>query len=392
MNGHRPLPPAASHQNTDPAGDRQIPNDAFQRLPQRFFAAVEPGVEELALAELRRFGVVGTQVYGGLEFEAKSVDIPLLLRLLRLPGRLWWSGPQLPVRSVQALAGLLGQVPVGCQLGRIDVVGEGVDSRRLAWLQHSAKAWLGQHAQELGEAGFGPPDRALLRATPTGVQLRVDAAGGPLYQRGWRTEQGEAPLRETAAARLLAQAGWPGWQPGGPQLWDPMCGSGTLVIEAATWGRPLPAGLRSFAIERWLQPSLSPAQRPSWPAGLPTLLASDRDPEAVARTEANLHRAGIERGVETLCADMAAVRPTLGPDGWVVCNPPWGQRLLGRNEARRLVERLAAVIRRNAPGWQAALLVPEQGLANGLGLRDLRTAAWSVGGQRVWLVTGRLPK
>lgn len=199
-------------------------------------------------------------------------------------------------------------------------------------------------------------------------------------------------MRETAAARLLAQAGWPGWQPGGPQLWDPMCGSGTLVIEAATWGRPLPSGLRSFAVERWLQPPLLPAPRLPWPAGLPTLLASDRDPEAVARTEANLHRAGIERGVETLCADMAAVRPTLGPEGLVVCNPPWGQRLLGRNEARRLVERLAAVIRRTAPGWQAALLVPEQGLANGLGLRDLRTAAWSVGGQRVWLATGRLPK
>lgn len=177
-------------------------------------------------------------------------------------------------------------------------------------------------------------------------------------------------------------------------MWDPMCGSGTLVVEAATLGRPLPAALHSFAIERWLQATGAKrvaAPAPVLPDGLPPLFASDQDPAAVARTEANLLRAGIDHGVQVWQAEVGAARPQLPRDGVVVCNPPWGERLLGRNEARRLVERLAAVLRRQAPGWKMGLLLPESGAASAFGARDLRVVPFGVGGKRVWLATGRLP-
>lgn len=365
---------------------RQTTNDTFVRLPQRFFVAVEPDAAALAGRELAEAGCAPAAVDGGWDVELDAVQVPALLRTVRLAARWWWTGPQVPLRNEAALAELLAALPMGCLPGRIEVAGQGVAPARLGWLQAAADRWLLQRNPG--------PDRLLLRADRDGVQLRADAGGGPLYQRGWRTEQGEAPLRETLAARLLVQAGWTGWQPGGPSLWDPMCGSGTLVVEAATLGRPLPAGLRSFALERWLATAgvavAAPAAVP-WPDGLPALFASDQDQVAVARTEANLLRAGVTRGVQVWRAEVGAARPMLPKDGLVVCNPPWGERLLGRNEARRLVERLAASLRRHAPGWRLGVLLPEAAAATAFGARDLRVVPFAVGGKRVWLATGRLP-
>jgi 23S rRNA (guanine2445-N2)-methyltransferase / 23S rRNA (guanine2069-N7)-methyltransferase len=213
-----------------------------------------------------------------------------------------------------------------------------------------------------------------------------DAAGRSLHQRGWRMGEVEAPLSEVLAAGILAIAGW--WRPGagdeptsGEPVLDPLCGSGTLVIEAATIAAGMAPGLwrarrKAHGFFRFrdcdrpladrLVAELEARVRP--PGG--GFFASDLDARAVAAAQACAAAAGVADAMTIAQRHFEDVRPSGGP-GLVVTNPPYGERLpLPR--AGALFRRLGDWLVRHCGGWRAAILAADTPAAGHLGLRPER--------------------
>jgi len=179
--------------------------------------------------------------------------------------------------------------------------------------------------------------------------VSLDATGDPLYQRGWRTEAGPAPMRETLAAALLQ---WSGAAMQKGMLTDPCCGAGTIVVEAAQMARKMPAGAgRTFAFEQWrpvdaeqtakLRAVAAADVRP----GLKKKLrASDLSAAMVEIARANAERAGVADDIVFSVADARSVAPGAA----VVTNPPYGERMTAAKQRSLYValgqaERLAVI-------------------------------------------------
>ncbi len=170
-----------------------------------------------------------------------------------------------------------------------------------------------------------------VRVAADRATVYLDVGGSSLHQRGWRARAGEAPLRETLAAAVVRLSGWDRERP----LVDPMCGAGTVAIEAAAWSRRLAPGLgRSrFGLERWashddaMRERLRTLRGEARAAGLaegPRVLAFDADPRSVELTRENARAAGVDLSVELRnVRDLGPVEPP----GYVVTNPPYGERL-----------------------------------------------------------------
>jgi putative N6-adenine-specific DNA methylase len=201
------------------------------------------------------------------------------------------------------------------------------------------------------------PDLLLfVRVTGTRASVSLDYSGGSLHARGFRAEEGSAPLRETLAAALVRFSGWRGDSP----LCDPMCGSGMLLIEAGLWAARRAPGLAQarFGFERWssfdasarvaidaLRGEARAAERPP-----PPLFGSDVDPRALEQCRANAARARL--GVELTALPLARVEPSAGT-GALLANPPYGERLA---RPEHLTNDLDALLGRFA-SWQRALIV-----------------------------------
>jgi 23S rRNA G2445 N2-methylase RlmL len=199
--------------------------------------------------------------------------------------------------------------------------------------------------------------------------ISVDLGGGSLHQRGWRLSHGEAPLRETLAAQILILAGW---DPRSEVLVDPMCGSGTIPIEAALLARAEPRWLpprRPLAERLPAMQGLERTLRPLYPDAAPAILGSDVDPAALKDARANAARSGasdrvtlLERDFRALrLAELAQLLRVDAPRGLVVVNPPYGERLTGA-DLDPLYADLAAWYRALGPGWRAAFLVADDRL------------------------------
>jgi len=213
------------------------------------------------------------------------------------------------------------------------------------------------------------------------ASLSVDAAGAPLYRRGWRARIGAAPLRETLAAGLLAVAGHDGEAP----FLDPMCGSGTIAVEAALIAARRAPGLgRSFAFEAL--PGHDAARTERLRAGLAArartppapIHASDRNAGALRLARKNAEAAGVADLVRFAREDAAAVVPPPGP-GVLAVNPPYGVRL--DDEVSAAWRALGALLVR-LPGWRAAVLAPDRGLERLLPLAPATLLPVSNGGIR----------
>ncbi len=221
----------------------------------------------------------------------------------------------------------------------------------------------------------------------------LDMADEPLHRRGWRSKGGQAPLKETLAAAMLRIGGY---DPGLP-LCDPMCGSGTLVIEAAQMARRMAPGLnRGFGFERW--PGFDEGQRSKWrelreqardkalPAAPAIIIASDRSAEAIEAAEKNAWHAGVAKDISF---DVVDARSLDGlPKGCqLFSNPPYGERL-GR---RRL--QLEGLYRQLGEHWlshpslsRIVILSPNKRLTDCLGGKAREHAALTNGPIRCHLL------
>ncbi|MGM8061816.1 THUMP domain-containing protein [Vogesella indigofera] len=197
------------------------------------------------------------------------------------------------------------------------------------------------------------------------VQIYLDTSGEALFKRGWRDETGEAPLRENLAAGILLSAGYNGSQP----LLDPMCGSGTFLVEAADIAlNRAPGRLRSFAFEK-----LNTHNDLLWhsirnDAELAVRLleklaiyGNDASLEMVEIARHNLTRCGLESLV-TLSHGDATELQAPAASGLLVCNPPYGVRLDEQDSLAELYPRLATWLKRNFAGWTAHLMTADNRL------------------------------
>lgn len=240
-----------------------------------------------------------------------------------------------------------------------------------------------------------PDVRIYAHLTTDRCLLYIDTSGEPLFKRGWREDTGEAPLKETLAAAMLAASGWDGSAP----LYDPCCGSGTIAIEAATIAcNQAPGLLRRFAFEKYL-----PYQEHVWETLRDQAAAAVREPSVsvfgsdvafrmVDFAERNAERAGVTHAVQFRGGDALQRLPP-APSGVMLLNPPYGERiavagvagtpgsLRGRETAQIDGERdegdaffpqLATHWKKNYAGWTAWVLTPDLKLPSRMRLKESR--------------------
>jgi putative N6-adenine-specific DNA methylase len=224
--------------------------------------------------------------------------------------------------------------------------------------------------------------------------LSLDGGGSSLHRRGYRAAMGLAPLKENLAAGLIALTGWDGTVP----LADPLCGSGSLLIEAACQALGRAPGLdaasgspRHFALRRWpdhdpqrWQQEVAAARalaRDSLSDGRPLapILGMEQDPEVLAQARTNAEAAGVAPWLQLQAGDARDFCPPPGP-GLLVCNPPYGARLGERQELEALYADLGTMLKQRCGGWTLWLLSGNPELTGALRMKASRRLAVSNGG------------
>jgi putative N6-adenine-specific DNA methylase len=338
----------------------------------QLFLPCAAGVEDFLAAEVQRITGVGQlqRSRGGVSLEASWRDALRLNLHSRLAQRVLvrlWHGPYRDERDLYDAA--------------MDVAWEIWFTPRETikvelTAQHSPLQSLNFAALKLKDAvcdrfrdkrGERPsvdtqrPDVRLFgHLTAETLTLYIDTTGEPLFKRGWREDKGDAPLKETLAAAMIAATGWDASadQPldAIAPLYDPCCGSGTVVIEAAQIALRIAPGLRRrFAFERLLPfqahvwqaiKAEAVAQQREWPAGHPPLVfGSDVSFRMVDFAQRNAERAGVAHAVELRGGDALQRTPPTTRPGVLLLNPPYGERIAaagvaGENAAAR-AQRLA---------------------------------------------------
>ncbi|EAQ03077.1 hypothetical protein OB2597_13073 [Pseudooceanicola batsensis HTCC2597] len=212
------------------------------------------------------------------------------------------------------------------------------------------------------------PVRIMARIEDDLVSFSVDTTGESLHKRGHKAAVGKAPMRETLAALFLRRCGFTGAEP----VVDPMCGSGTFVIEAAEIALGLQAGRsRAFAFEQLAGfDAAAFAALAKEPGTGPDLrfFGSDRDAGAIANSRSNAERAGVAAVTEFLQAPISDLaRPEGGP-GLVIINPPYGGRIGNRKMLFALYGSMGEVLKERFGGWRVGIITDDGGLARATGL------------------------
>ncbi|WP_127901526.1 THUMP domain-containing class I SAM-dependent RNA methyltransferase [Solirhodobacter olei] len=214
-----------------------------------------------------------------------------------------------------------------------------------------------------------PALRLLARIEDDLVTFSLDTSGAPLHQRGHKLEVGKAPMRETLAALFLRQCGYTGTEP----VVDPMCGSGTFILEAAEIALGLAPGRgRPFAFEEFASfdaKAWAALRTPAAPRTTGLLFhGSDRDQGVIRAAEANAARAGLSEVTRFTRQPASELTPPEGPPGLVIVNPPYGARIGEKKPLFALYGSLGRTLTERFSGWRAAIVTSEPQLAHATGL------------------------
>jgi len=235
-------------------------------------------------------------------------------------------------------------------------------------------------ADQDDETGEAP--MVVVRLIHNFCSISIDSSGAHLHRRGYRLHIAKAPLRENLAASLLIASGWPGNR----SLVDPFCGSGTIPIEAAMIAAGLPPGRnRTFAFQQW-----PVFEQKTWnqvlnsrvvaaTAEFPMIAGSDRDAGAIKASQANAERAGVGAMIEWKCRSISDLELPSSP-GWIVTNPPYGERIQGGPDLRNLYARMGSVWRQHGNLWHIHLLTSSPKWSGQLGMPSTLSARFNNGG------------
>jgi len=374
---------------------------------QPLIATVALGTEDLCAAELRALDLPSIRILkGAVEFKGTLLEGLGACMSLRTAMRVLLPLASVPAPSADGLYEALKGLPWQDHLTlrstfAIDVSGESEGLTHSLFVAQRAKdAIVDAMRERLGgrpSVDRAQPDvRVVLHLHRGQADVSLDLAGDSLHRRGYRRGQHAAQLKETLAAAVLLAAGYTGDQP----LCDPMCGSGTLAIEAALISQNRPPNLeRRFGCERW--PSFGESQRESLdllraelrsrlrrqPA---PIVACDWDSEAVEATRSNARAAGVK--LEIREADARELAP-LSPPGLVVANPPYGGRIGGGGGKKQLKSFYHALGERwkTLAGHDLAVLSGAPEFESAFGMRPRARRALFNGPLRCELLQYRVP-
>ena len=237
---------------------------------------------------------------------------------------------------------------------------------------------------------LNPDLRVHLRLDRGQAILSLDLSGHSLHQRGYRLQQGAAPLKENLAAAVLIRAGWPRIAAAGGALTDPMCGVGTFLVEGAmiaadiapnlrrerwgfsAWLGHVPAVWNRLHAEAQARADAGLAKPPLWIRGY------EADPRLIQPAKNNIERAGLATWIRVYQGDVATFepRPDQNQKGLVICNPPYGERLGDEASLVYLYQNMGERLRQACLGWEAAVLTSAPDLGKRMGIRSHKQYAF----------------
>lgn len=344
------------------------------------FLTALPGLEEALLAEVRGRGFRRPRaVPGGVVLEGGWPEVWRANLWLRGAGRVLARIASFRTQHLAKLDGRARHVPWASVL-RPDIPVRVEASCARSRIYHSGAA--AERIERAIRETLGAPvsDEAditvRVRIENDICTISLDTSGELLHRRGHKQAVNAAPMRETMAALFLRQCGFEGNEP----VFDPMCGSGTFIIEAAEIAARLNPGrdrhfafeqLASFDAEAWARMrAVSPARTPE-----ARFFGRDRDAGAIAMSEANAARAGVAPFADFQRATISEAMPPPGPPGLVIVNPPYGNRLGDKKQLLPLYQALGQVLLARFSGWRVGMVAAETRLAQATGLPFLPTGA-----------------
>ncbi len=351
-----------------------------------FFASCPTGLEGVLLDELTSLGAKRPHATrGGVSFEGTPEQCYRINLESRIASRVLWRvfhGPYKSERDVQEAAHGLAWpdwFEAGCTI-KVKVSARSCPLKSLDFVTLKIKDGVCDKFRAV--AGARPsvetrrPDiriEAFLDAAR--LTLYLDTSGEALFKRGYRTGPGEAPLRENLAAGLVRLAGWAPDRP----LLDPLCGGGTILIEAARMARRVAPGLgRAFAFEKlsWFDPkrwrrhveTSHAAQRRDVPL---KIYGSDQDGNALERARENVAAAGLTDAIQLEQADVLDLTPP-DEEGILISNPPYGVRVGEQEALADFYKQFGSALKHRFPGWRVYLLTANLRLPSLLRLAESR--------------------
>ncbi|HEY4101717.1 MAG TPA: hypothetical protein VGM20_12665 [Gemmatimonadales bacterium] len=346
------------------------------------FASTTPGLETILAGELAAIGAVpGRAEPGGIEFDATPSLLARALLSLRTAHRITVRLATFHARTFGELERHAATVPwtefvakggavhfrvtsKKSKLYHQDAIAERLERAALSASSGVTAVRAPSSAEAMEEDLERVPamQRIVIRVMRDAVTLSADASGALLHRRGYRQAVAKAPLRETLAAALVIASGW---HPEVPLL-DPLCGSGTIAIEAAMIARRMvPGRARRFAAERWpgFGPIFEIARREALAAELAAassvIIGRDRDAGAIDAARSNAERAGVAADVNFGLGALSATPDDAAP-GYVVTNPPYGTRIGERAKLRDLYATIGQLMRARLPRSSLTMLTADR--------------------------------
>jgi 23S rRNA (guanine2445-N2)-methyltransferase / 23S rRNA (guanine2069-N7)-methyltransferase len=363
----------------------------------KFFVSCAKGLEYLLVDEVQSMGIaVCTAAIAGVNVDGTLADAQRLVMFSRLTSRVLWPIGHFDCVTEQDLYQGVHAIDWSKHIGTeaslaIDahISSETLTHERYA-AQRSKDAIVDRLRAQTGQrpnVNIDMPDvRINVHVRKDKADIAIDLGGGSLHKRGWRQEQGEAPIKENLAAALLFRGKWPAVYLQGGAMLDPMCGSGTILIEAALMAADeapglhrhangLPTRWSGFDAGIWQMLFNEAKQRAEYgrAALMPVFYGYDNHAEVLHKALANSHRAGFADFIRFERQSVVRLIAPKHVNGLVVCNMPYNQRL---QADAGLYKEMGVTLREQVPSWNAVLLCGDDGLAFATGLRAKKKYAF----------------
>jgi 23S rRNA (guanine2445-N2)-methyltransferase / 23S rRNA (guanine2069-N7)-methyltransferase len=367
---------------------------------QEYFAACPKGLENLLLQELETLGAVGLrETVAGVYFSGESVLLYKACLWSRLANKILLPLANFSVKDEQSLYEGIATIAWEDHLEvdstfKVEFLGSSDEIRNTQFgavrVKDAIVDRFQKHFKARPSIDKQNPDIIInARLSKGKVNVSLDLSGQSLHRRGYRQKQGEAPLKENLASAILLRANWPTIAAQGGFLVDPMCGSGTLLIEGFMMAADIAPGLmrspHQWGFTRWSQfdetvwNELVKDANERKKVGLDKCSQAqfecrgyDQDWRVINAAQNNIERAGFEQWIRVACRPIDEfVKPThkVMDSGLLICNPPYGERLGDVKDLEPVYFQLGRVLRENFIGWQAAVITSNPNLSKQIAIR-----------------------
>ena len=362
---------------------------------QQYFSTCPKGIEGLLAQELATLGATSVrETVAGVYFDGTLETAYRVCLWSRLANKVLLPLASFPVESQDDLYDGVRELPWHEHLNPagtllVDFIGSNDAIRNTQFgavkIKDAIVDCLREFSGERPSVAKRDPDlRINARLSKNKVVISLDLSGESLHRRGYRVKQGSAPMKENLAAGILLRADWPAIAAQGGALLDPMCGSGTLLIEAALMAADIAPGLGrvSFGFERWLnhrndiwlglREEAIERRRVGLEKPLVEIRGYDADVRVIRAAEENIVSADLDHWLRVSRKELAEFKkPTHAPMdfGLVISNPPYGERLGEIDSLKLLYAHLGERLRNEFQGWRAAVFTGNPELGKQMGLR-----------------------